>query len=71
MSVSTAPRVVRRPQRIDRARQCGSKVGYLSETLAANMAVLLGWIGQQDLSVYACPHCSDWHIGRRNKRVER
>lgn len=59
-----------------RARECGSKVRYLSETTASNAALLHAWAGRPGMDAYRCSFCDDWHVGhtpgsRRRRRCRR
>lgn len=47
-------------------RVCRRKRAYLSQSLAANTAVLYSWAyGYPVLRAYPCPVCSDWHLTHR------
>lgn len=53
-----------------KTKQCGTKIGFLSQMVANNFATLCGWLVDQGadtrlagMEAYECPYCSEWHVG--------
>jgi hypothetical protein len=54
-----------------RQRQCGRKVRYSSQAVAANAGQALEWADGTRMCTYQCPWCRYWHLATDRRSTRR